>query len=214
MVFSARQPKSRKGFIIYEIDLEFMRFKVSLSLIWCCYGVHTGRRGYINIDLSRTVKHNGREFIFNIKSRRPRWTCLNLAGRVVFGVIIYIRSTSRALFVIYIYGAACMNITPLFFLPKAHNVLCGRPYSNNNNIFQCAVTNFILWSSGKCCLRVGALLAMHNLTERCALFVCVIRYCNPVVVREPIAAVMRFCSTWTKLFWFGVRSSSAHGQIF
>jgi hypothetical protein len=27
--FSARQPKSRKGFIIYEIDLEFMRFKVS-----------------------------------------------------------------------------------------------------------------------------------------------------------------------------------------
>jgi len=38
MVFSARQPKSRKGFIIYEIDLEFMRFKVSLSLI--CHGVH------------------------------------------------------------------------------------------------------------------------------------------------------------------------------
>lgn len=36
---------------------------------------------------------------------------------------------------LYIYGAACMNITPLFFLPKAHNVLCGRPYSNNNNIY-------------------------------------------------------------------------------
>jgi hypothetical protein len=77
MVFSARQPKSRKGFIIYEIDLEFMRFKVSLSLslssaVACTVRAGRCRRGYINIDLSRTVKHNGREFIFNIKSRRPR----------------------------------------------------------------------------------------------------------------------------------------------
>lgn len=106
---------------------------------------------------------------------------------------------ARAVCYIYLWRGVHEYYASLF-LPKAHNVLCGRPYSNNNNIFQCAVTNFILWSSGKCCLRVGALLAMHNLTERCALFVCVIRYCNPVVVREPIAAVMRFCSTWTKLF--------------
>lgn len=97
------------------------------------------RRGYINIDLSRTVKHNGREFIFNIKSRRPRWTCLNLAGRVVFGVIIYIRSTSRAVCIptllYYIFTAARgvhEYYASIFFLYLKHTMYYVAVYSNNN----------------------------------------------------------------------------------
>jgi hypothetical protein len=97
-------------------------------------------------------------------------------------------------------------------------------YSIITIYIQCAVTNFILWSSGKCCLCVGVVLCaiweLMPLSSVCKVLLDIViraalRASHSVVwrLRSHAMNVMRFCSTWAKLFSFGVRSS-AHTRYF